>query len=236
MSPGAEMRDGPRWSYEDLALFIGAVLPLLGVAELLLRGARALAPAAFSSEAVTTLAFQSLFYALLLGALYLLISWRYSLPFWRSLRWTFEYSGAWLYLAAGPALAIATAALGVLLHTPAASPIQDLVKDRVSLVVVMLFATLLGPAFEELVFRGFLLPLLARSLGVWPGIVGAAIPFALVHGPQYQWAWQQVVLVGLVGAVFGYVRCRTGSTAAAATVHVSYNMTFFVGFVLQRSI
>jgi CAAX protease family protein len=234
MTPGAQTRDQPYWSYEDLALFIGAVLPSLALAELLLRVARALAPGALSGEAATTLAFQSFFYALLLGALYLLISWRYGSPFWRSLRWTFDYRGAWLCLAAGPALAIATAALGVVLRTPAASPIQDLVTDRRSLVIVMVFATLLGPAFEELVFRGFLLPLLARSLGVWPGIVLTAIPFAVVHGPQNQWAWQQVFLVGLAGVVFGYVRSKTGSTAAATTIHVGYNMTFFLGFVLQR--
>ena len=234
MSPGAQTRKQPYWSYEDLALFVGAVLPSLALAELLLRAGRALAPPAFSSEAVATLTFQSLFYALLLGALYMLISWRYGSPFWRSLRWTFDYSGAWLCLATGPVLAVATSALGVVLRAPAVSPIQDLITDRVSLIVVMLFATLLGPTFEELVFRGFLLPLLERSLGAWPGIIGAAIPFAFVHGPMYQWAWQQIFLAGLAGIVFGYARSKTGSTTGAATVHVSYNMTFFLGFVVQR--
>jgi membrane protease YdiL (CAAX protease family) len=234
MAIEARTRDEPFWGYEELALFIGAVLPSVLLAELLIRAGRALAPAALSSEAAKTFAFQSLIYALLLGALYLLISWRYGLPFWRSLRWTFEYHGAWLCFIAGPAMAIALSALGAALRTPPASPIQDLVTDRRSLVIVMLFVTLLGPAFEELVFRGFLFPLLARSLGPWPGMVLAAVPFALLHGPQNRWEWQQVVLVGMAGLVFGYVRYKTGSTAAATTVHVGYNVTFFMGFLVQR--
>ena len=234
MTTGAHVRDEPFWGYEDLALFIGAVLPSFALALFVVRAGRALAPAAFASEAAKTLGFQSLFYALLLGALYLLISWRCGLPFWRSLRWTFEYRGAWLCFAAGPALAFALSALGAALRTPPASPVQDLVTDRRSLVIVMLFVTLLGPAFEELVFRGFLFPLLARSLGPWPGMALAAVPFALLHGPQNRWGWQQVVLVGMAGTVFGYVRYRTGSTAAATTVHVGYNMTFFLGFLVQR--
>jgi len=162
MAREAQIRDEPFWGYEELALFIGAVLPSFALALLLLRVGRALAPAAFASEAARTLGFQSLFYALLLGALYLLISWRRGLPFWRSLRWTFDCRGVWLSLAAGPVLAVALSALGAVLRTPPTSPIQDLVTDRRSLVIVMLFVTLLGPAFEELVFRGFLFQLLAR--------------------------------------------------------------------------
>jgi membrane protease YdiL (CAAX protease family) len=236
MTPGSETRKEPFWGYEELALFIGAWFPCWALALLLVRVGLALAPAAFSSDAVKTLAVQSLLYVLLLGSLYLLISARYRLPFWRSLRWTFDYRGVWLCFIAGPALAFALSALGVALRTPPASPIQDLVTDRRSLLIVMLFVTLLGPAFEELVFRGFLFPLLARSLGPWPGILLSAIPFALLHGPQNHWVWQQVVLVAMAGTVFGFVRYKTGSTAAAASVHVGYNMTFFLGFLVQRLI
>jgi membrane protease YdiL (CAAX protease family) len=234
MTPETRARERPFWGYEELALFAGAVLPSIALAAILMRAGRAISPAVFQSVAAKTLFFQSMFYLILLGALYLLISFRYGEPFWRSMRWTFHYRGVWWCFGAGPALAFGLSALGVALHTPPGSPIQDLVSDRSSLVIVMLFVTVLGPAFEELVFRGFLLPLLARSLGPWVGIVLAAVPFALLHGPQNQWQWQQVVLVGVAGTVFGLVRVETGSTAAAATVHAGYNMTFFLGFLLQR--
>jgi len=36
--------------------------------------------------------------------------------------------------------------------------------------------------------------------------------------------------------VFGYTRHKTGSTAAAAMVHVSYNITLAVGFLIQKGV
>jgi membrane protease YdiL (CAAX protease family) len=88
--------------------------------------------------------------------------------------------------------------------------------------------------FEEILFRGVLLPLLARSLGAWPGILLTALPFALLHGPQNTWAWQQVVLIGVAGAIFGWVRYRTGATSASFLLHAAYNATGFLGFAIAR--
>ncbi len=190
--------------------------------------------ARLSGDAVKTLVFQSLIYALLLGVLYLVISGRHGQPFWQSLRWI-PYRGAWICILAGPALAIGVAQLGAILRAPVVpTPIEDLISDRRSLIIMMLFVTVLGPLFEELLFRGFLFPLLARSVGAWPGIVLTAVPFALLHGNQYQWSWQHLVLIGLAGTAFGVARYKTGSTAASATVHAGYNVTFFIGFVVQR--
>ena len=61
----------------------------------------------------------------------------------------------------------------------------------------------LAPVFEELVFRGFLFPLVAEYAGPWAAILLTAIPFALLHGAQYSWAWQQIIIIGIAGFVFG---------------------------------
>lgn len=229
MTAPGENREYPFWGYEDLALLVGALLPSFVLAAFLMRAFH------WSSEAIKTLVFQCVIYALLLGILYLVIAHRYRMPFWWSLRWILPYRGAWLCIVAGPFLAIALAQLGVALRAPVVpTPIENLISGRPSLIIMMLFVTVLGPLFEELLFRGFLFPLLARSLGAWPGIVLTAAPFALVHGSQYHWSWQHVLLIGLAGTVFGYARYRTGSTAAAATVHAGYNATFFMGFLMQR--
>ena len=235
--PDATAPQDPFWSYEDLALFVGALLPSIALALLLIRILRALAPALFASEASKTFGFQAVVYAVLLGALYLVLSWRHGRPFWRSLGWTLAYRGALLCLAAGPILAISVALLGVALHAPnIPSPVEDLVTDRRSLIIVVVFGTVFGPIFEEALFRGFLLPLLARSVGPWLGIALTAAPFALLHGPQYQWQWQQLLLVGLAGFVFGFARYKTGSTAASTTIHAGYNLTLFLGFLAQRTV
>jgi CAAX protease family protein len=235
VNPAVEAPRMPFWGYEDLALFASAILPSVALAALLLRGSRALAPRFFAGEAATTLAFQSFMYVFLLGALYLLISFRYRRPFWSSIGWTFPIPDAPRLLALGTALAIGLSTLGVLLHAPLVhSPIEDMITSRASLAVVMVFGVFLAPIFEEMLFRGFLLPLLARSLGPWIGILLTTLPFALLHGPQNAWAWQQVVLIGVAGAVFGYVRYRTGSTSASFLLHAAYNATGFLGFMIAR--
>lgn len=230
----ASRDSGAFWSYEDLLLFLGAVLPAWLFGALAVRFAQSLAPGAFSSGAVRTLAFQSAIYALLIGALYMVITFRYRRPLWQSLGWVLPERGAWWCVFGGPALALALSALGVILRAPAIpNSIESLISGRASLVLVAFFAVVLGPLFEELLFRGFLLPLLQRTLGAWPAILLAATGFALLHGQQYQWAWQELLVVGLAGVAFGYARYKTGSTAAAALLHGGYNLALFVGYVIQ---
>jgi membrane protease YdiL (CAAX protease family) len=233
MTPSRDSR-AAFWGFEDLALFLGAVLPAWMLGMLLVRFGRALAPGAFSNNAVRALAFQSAIYALLVGALYLVITSRYRRPFWQSMGWVTPERGAWWCVFGGPALAIGLSVLGVVLRTPAIpTPVESLISGRGSLLLVAFFAVVLGPLFEELLFRGFIQPLLARALGAWPAILLAATGFALLHGQEYQWFWQQLLVVGLAGVAFGYARYKTGSTAAAALLHGGYNLTFFVGYLIQ---
>ncbi len=218
------------WSYEDLALFIGAILPALAGALLMVR------PFHFSNQGVQALVYQCGFYALLLGALYLVISLKYRRPFWRSLGWSLDYRGAWVYVTLGIVMAIGLAVLGGLLRAPGESSVQNLMTDRASMIAVMIFGALIGPVFEELVFRGFLQPLLAKSMPAAIAIVLTALPFAMLHGPTVGWAWQSILVIGLAGLILGTVRERSGSTAASALVHVVYNSTLFAGYLLLQAI
>jgi uncharacterized protein len=228
-------RREPVWDYLDLALFLGAILPCLALAALFLRATRMVAPIFFGGDAARTLVFQAFLYVFLVSALYLVVAWRYGEPFWTSLGWTFPIPNAFLVLAAGPALTIALSALGVLLRAPLdSSQIEVLIKSRASLAAIILFGVLLAPIFEEMLFRGFLLPLLARSMGPWLGILLTAVPFALLHGAQNHWAWQPVLLIGFAGTAFGYVRYKTGSTTAAFLMHSAYNATGFLGYTLTH--
>jgi uncharacterized protein len=229
MTPQPESRKYPFWTYEELGLLVGSVIPIFLLVSLVGYFTRLKGGAA-------AMVVQSLFYALLLGVLYLLVAWRYGQPFWKSLGWT-AFRLPFLIAATGPMLAISSSAVGVLLKAPPLpSPIEDLISDRRSLFIMMLFLTLIGPVFEELMFRGFLFPLLARSTGPWPAIFVTAALFAMVHGYQYRWSWQHLTVVGLAGSVFGFVRYKSGSTAASTLVHTGYNATLFIGFMVQKSL
>jgi membrane protease YdiL (CAAX protease family) len=226
---GSSSQTVPVWNYEDLILFVGAVLPAFAIALLVVR------PFHFSNEGLRQIVFQLVLYVLLVIVLYFLIAGRYHHPFWRSLGWNFDFRGVWLCIVAGPVLAVTIATMSAFVRAPANPSVQNLISDRVSMIAVIIFGSLAGPLFEEIVFRGFVQPLLTRSVGAALAIVLTGIPFALLHGPGFQWAWQSVGLVGVAGLVLGYVRYRTNSTVASALVHVGYNSTFFVGFLITRS-
>jgi len=222
------------WSWLDIVTFALLAVPSLLVAALLVHVVFLLLPLRHDIRTPELLAAQFLGYAFWFLSLYFLLKLKYHRPFWLSLGWRPPGVSPLVYLLAGPLLAIGVGVLGVLLQTPDInSPLKELLSDRTSLILVGIFAATLGPLCEELAFRGFLLPLLIRSFGVAPGILLSALPFGLLHGPEYAWSWRHILLVTVAGAAFGWVRYRSRSTTAAAYLHAGYNITFFIGFLSQ---
>jgi membrane protease YdiL (CAAX protease family) len=204
------------WTFEDLGFFLGAILPSFLVAVLATRP--------ITAESWRAFAFQSLLYVLLLSVLFTLAHIRHQQTLTVALAWNLRFRGAWLYMLLSPILAVAVGTMGELLRSPILpTPIDRL--NGIPFPLVMLFAVVAGPLVEEMVFRGFLQTLLARAWGAWPGLLAAAIAFALLHGQEYEWQWQYLLLVFAAGAAFGYARQLTGSTAAAVLLHMGYNMT-----------
>ncbi len=113
-------------------------------------------------------------------------------------------------------------------------PFQDFLQAPLATAALGVFVVLLGPFCEELVFRGFLMPLFVRSLTAVPGILLAALLFGSMHGPEYQWSWRHVLLIGLAGVAFGYGRQFARSTTAAFLMHATFNLTQFAGFLFSE--
>ena len=154
MTPSSDSR--AFWGFEDLALFLSAILPAWLVGMLLIRFGRAMAPGAFSNNAVRVLAFQSAIYALLVGALYMVIAFRYRRPFWQSIGWVAPEKGKWWCIFGGPALAIGLSVLGVVLRTPAIpTPVESLISGRGSLLLVAFSRWCWGPYSRNCCFAGF---------------------------------------------------------------------------------
>ena len=131
--------------------------------------------------------------------------------------------------------AFAVMVASVLMRTPDIdSPMKALLSDPVSVVMIAVIGTTLAPVCEEIVFRGFLQPLLVRSLGVAPGILLAAMAFGLMHFQEYGYSWRHALLISGAGAAFGWMRQRTGSTKAAAVMHAAYNGVFFLLLAAQQ--
>jgi membrane protease YdiL (CAAX protease family) len=178
---------------------------------------------------------QLVWYVLVFSSLYALLRVRYRQPFWRSLGWKMiPFSTTAMCFVGGPFLAVAIGYLGYLLRTPEISlPFQQMLDNRPTLILFSVFVVILGPLCEELAFRGFLLPLFVRSLGAAAGVIVTGLLFGCLHAPEYSWSWRHVLLVAVAGSVFGWVRYITGSTAAAAYMHSTYNLAQFAAFVAQ---
>lgn len=225
----------PFWNWVDVVTLIALALPLFLIAFVIVQAFLYTFSWQPRAKAVVPIAVQFLFYGLWFGVLYALIRVRYERPFWRSLAWLRPPNGWWSSAGWGLLTAVGAILLAAALRPPPVeTPLEQLLQDPSSVALMGIFAITLGPLCEELAFRGFLLPLLTRPLGAAAGVMATAAPFAVLHGSEYAWGWQQIVIVFLAGSAFGWMRYRSGSTAAATIMHSAYNLVFFVGLLAQR--
>jgi len=171
---------------------------------------------------------QMLAYVLLLGYMYILVTKeRGSARFWKALHWNWP-ANIWPLLGVGLATQVVFVFLERFLPFPKQTPFDEFLQRRVAIIIISVFAVTLGPLMEELVFRGFLYPVLARRFGIGTGISVTALGFGLMHAPEYGYSWASVLLIFLVGVVLGVVRATKDSLAASFLVHMTYNGTIVV--------
>lgn len=91
-------------------------------------------------------------------------------------------------------------------------------RDNVALAVFFGTAAIAAPVFEEIVFRGFLLPSLTRYLPVWGAIVASALLFAVAH-----LSVSEILPLATLGAVLGFVYTRSRNLLAPMLLHSLWN-------------
>jgi hypothetical protein len=231
--------ENPVWSGWDVLLvvvitFLAMILvPLIATViahEFIYRGVPLIDVA---QKPVLLLTSQLAGYAAVFCFMVLFIEGRYRISFFESIRWNWP-SQRWLGLAAlGIGLLIAIQALGHFLPMPKEVPFDKFFGNTRDAYFTSLFAISVGPFMEELLFRGFLYPTLARRLGMGASILLTGIAFGLVHGLQLSFAWGPVLMIVIVGIVLTTVRALKKSVAASLIVHIAYNFTLtaltFVG-------
>src|SRR5258708_31156035 len=147
---------------------------------------------------------------------------RFGQTLWEAIRWNWPKQG-WLALVGiGIATLIVLQALEHLLPLPKKGPFDEFFKRPLDAYAFAFLAIAFAPFMEELFFRGFLYPVLARRLGVAVGVFLTALPFALIHVFEYK-AWGPVLVVFLVGVFLTLVRAKKQSVAASFIVHAIYN-------------
>ena len=147
---------------------------------------------------------------------------------------------------------------GKLMPGPDNAPIDQMFRSPGAAWFIFFFGTLVAPFFEEMLFRGFLLPAFCTAydwtveriqhrpapwpdeegLTVWSvpamavGSVLVSIPFALMHGAQTGYSLGPFLLLFCVSLVLCWVRLRLRSLAASTLVHASYNLLLFAIMII----
>ena len=165
--------------------------------------------------------------------------------------------GWWLPVTALGCFALAAVDQAVL-PGPANAPIEDIFRSPGAAWLMFGFGVTFAPFFEEMAFRGFLLPALAtawdwaieKSTGkparpldanghpqwsIFAMVIASiltTLPFALMHVKQQGHSLGPFLQVLAVSFILCAVRLNTRSLAASTLVHACYNfLLFFLMFV-----
>ena len=220
----------PFWGFAEIflviAIFLAAGATVVGVADGYLHAPRESGLWSVLEEAVA--------YALVFLALKFMFA-RHRRGLLESLGWTKPGPFSVSSLAVtGVALSFGVIVLGLVLRTPDVErPFDKLLDDPASRIAVGLFSITFGPMVEELLFRGFLQPVLTNVAGVFPGILMTSVAFGAVHLMQYGFLWQTGLLLSGVGFAFGTIRHLSGSTRASTIAHMGFNAVPFLALLAE---
>ena len=113
------------------------------------------------------------------------------------------------------------------------NPLLEIVlnnKNNFSFFILFVTTTLLAPFFEEIIFRGILLPTLSRDFGIIWGIIVSAFIFALAH-----LSLGEMPPLFVLGLGLGITRIASGSLLASVIMHSLWNGLTFLNLFLLRT-
>ena len=85
--------------------------------------------------------------------------------------------------------------------------------------LLFLWAVVLAPALEELLFRGILLRRVERAAGRMPAVLISALLFGLYHGNL-----SQGITAAAAGLALGYAYVRTDALLVSVVMHAAANV------------
>jgi len=190
---------------------------------------------AISHNAWFNLPLELAVYLLLIGAMAYLVWVRHRISLGLAIRWNLPSSGRAVYAVLGGfGLAVCSDLVEIVFNRwiPRSLPITEYFQDRSSALLLAGFGILVAPLVEELFFRGFLYPAIARWTSPFPAVILTATGFAAIHGGQLAYALVPLLVIFGVGVALTVVRAVTKSVATAVLVHMAYNFTLFLQFFI----
>ncbi|XP_058224264.1 uncharacterized protein LOC131333649 [Rhododendron vialii] len=96
-------------------------------------------------------------------------------------------------------------------------------RDPVAMALYALVVSVCAPAWEEVVFRGFLLPSLTKYMPVWCSILVSSVAFALAH-----FNVQRMLPLVFLGVVMGVIFARSRNLLPSMLLHSLWNGFVFL--------
>jgi len=234
---------------------VGAILLMRGALDLHLFGVSTVQQA--SSDIHYTIGFMASMYLSSFALAWFIFPLIWHKSLFAGLQWNF--ASTWqprrllILLSAAFACFILAMVDELVLPGPANAPIDKLFDSRTAAWLLFAFGVTFAPFFEEIAFRGFLLPALCTAFdwygekltgntappldaGDHPhwslfamilGSIATSIPFALMHAEQTAWSLGPFLLLVAVSLVLCWARLASRSLAASVLVHSSYNLLLF---------
>ncbi|MGD1897337.1 MAG: lysostaphin resistance A-like protein [Phormidesmis sp.] len=113
------------------------------------------------------------------------------------------------------------------------NPILQLVleeRDPIALGMFLFTAAVAAPVFEEILFRGFLLPSLTRYMSTWGAIALSSLIFSVAH-----LSFSEVLPLTVLGAILGFVYARSQNLMSSILLHSTWNSITMIGLFLLGS-
>ena len=187
-------------------------------------------PEELAGMAVISILAQAFTSLAVFGAMYWMVVRRYRSPFWDAVRWRWPAGATGILCASGGvAVAMLVNFTSSFAPVPKSLPIYKLFETTTAAYAMAGYGILVAPVIEELFFRGFLYPVLARRKGVPLAVLLTSVAFMLIHASQLGGAWLPLLILFFVGLTFTLARAWSGSVAVPYLMHVAYNTTLFAG-------
>jgi len=172
-------------------------------------------------------------------------------------RWAVARNQAAKLVPLGLLLGVTMQAVTYFITPPKTLPVDDFFHTQTDAWLITLFGTIVAPIFEEVCFRGFLLPAFAiaydwlslphtaEARARWQttttltpaALIFSALLtsmfFALMHFQQVAHLWAALLVLFSISLLLTFVRVRTGSVAASVLVHGAYNGFVFLMVIVQ---
>ena len=113
------------------------------------------------------------------------------------------------------------------------NPLLEIVLNNnnfLAFILLLITTTIFAPFFEEIIFRGVLLPILSRDFGKILGIILSSFIFALAH-----LSFSELPPLFILGVGLGTTRLVSGRLSSSIIMHSLWNGLTFLNLFLLRT-